>query len=79
MRQAANSEAQLIKDAIEQGNVAMIEQVTAIINQTGAIDYTIKIAEQQAKLAQMALDPLPDSTFKDAMYALANLAVNRRS
>ncbi len=79
MRQASNSEAQLIKDAIEQGNVAMIEQVTAIINQTGAIDYTIKIAEQQAKLAQMALDPLPDSTFKDAMYALANLAVNRRS
>ena len=78
MRQAPDSDAQLIKDAIEQGNIAMIEQVTHIIKQTGAIDYTIKTAEQQAKLAQISLDPLPDSAFKEAMRALADLAVNRR-
>ena len=79
MRQAADSDAQLIKNAIEQGNIAMIEQVTNIIKQTGAIDYTINTAEQQAKLAQVSLEPLPDSVFKEAMRALADLAVNRRN
>ncbi|SFR62645.1 polyprenyl synthetase family protein [Thiomicrospira sp. ALE5] len=79
MQQAPDADAQLIKDAIKQGNIAMIEQVTQIIKQTGAIDYTIQIAKKQAQLAQTSLDPLPDSAFKDAMRALADLAVNRRN
>lgn len=77
MQQARPEDAATIKQAIEQGDISKIDQVTAIIQHTGAIDYTIRIAQQQAKLAQTAIASLPASPYQQAMSALADLAVNR--
>lgn len=77
MQQANSVDGHVIKQAIEQGDITMIHQVTDIIQRTGAIDYTIKVAQQQAALAQAALRSLPSSAYQQAMHALADLAVNR--
>ncbi|AEG30941.1 polyprenyl synthetase family protein [Thiomicrospira cyclica] len=77
MQQASKTDAATIKDAIEAGDISKISQVTAIIQSTGAIGYTITIAQQQAKLAQAAAAALPRSPYQQAMSALADLAVNR--
>lgn len=78
MQQASPEEAALIKQAIEQGGIEMMKEITAIIKRTGAIDYTTQMAERQAWQAQEALSLIPDSPYRDAMIQLANLAVNRR-
>lgn len=68
-----------IRRAIETEGVALLEEVTQIIQSTGAIDYTIQVAEQEAEKAKAALTSLEDSETKQALIQLANLAVHRRT
>ncbi len=68
-----------LRQAIEKGGLEFIGQVMAAIESTGAIAYTAALAAEQARLAAAALHPLPTSQFKDALLALADFAVNRRS
>lgn len=68
-----------LRQAIEKGGLEFIGQVKAAIESTGAIAYTASLAAEQARLAAAALHPLPTSQFKDALLALADFAVNRRS
>ena len=69
---------QLIRDAITEGNgMQHFTEIMAALEQTGAFDYTRNKAEQEAKAAQLALQPLPDSPYKQALLALADIAVSR--
>jgi octaprenyl-diphosphate synthase len=68
-----------LRQAIEKGGLEFIGQVMAAIESTGAIAYTASLAAEHARLAAAALHPLPTSQFKDALLALADFAVNRRS
>jgi octaprenyl-diphosphate synthase len=69
---------QLIRDAISEGNgMQHFSEIMAALEQTGAFDYTRNKAEQEAKAAQQALQPLPDSPYKQALLALADIAVSR--
>jgi octaprenyl-diphosphate synthase len=68
-----------LRQAIEKGGLEFIGQVMAAIESTGAIAYTAALAAEHARLAAAALHPLPTSQFKDALLALADFAVNRRS
>lgn len=70
-------EKDIIKRAIETEGIALLNEVTQIIQSSGAIAHTVKIAQQQAKLAQDAISNLADSPYKTALLALADLAVNR--
>lgn len=70
---------QLVRRAIETEGVALLEEVTQIIQTTGAIDYTIKVAEQEAQQAKQALAPLKDSEIKQALLSLVDLAVHRKN
>lgn len=67
----------VIQKAIESEGLALLDQVSAIIQNSGAIDYTYEMARKEAMAAKAALDPLPDSAFKTALMALADLAVER--
>lgn len=70
---------QLIREAITEGNgMQHFSEIMAALEQTGAFAYTRNKAEQEAKAAQSALQPLPDSPFKQALLALADIAVSRR-
>jgi octaprenyl-diphosphate synthase len=71
------AQARLICKAIENGGHDNMQAVCAIIESTGAIPYTARAAQQEADLAIAALDPLPASSYKEALFGLAEFSVNR--
>lgn len=71
------AEANMIREAIEHGGLEHIEQIKQTIDSTGAIAYTAKIAEEEAKLAMNELTGLPNSEYLDALYSLARFSIER--
>lgn len=78
MRHGSPEEAQIIRNAIEQGGLQQIDLVTRTIESTGALDYTSRLAAKEAELAITSLPRLPESPARDALIGLAQFAVNRR-
>ncbi|MFD2165253.1 octaprenyl diphosphate synthase [Thalassotalea euphylliae] len=71
---------QLIRDAIEHCNgMEHLDEILEALKETGSLEYTQSIAEQEADKAINALAPLPDSQYKEALAALAHIAANRSS
>ncbi len=77
MSHGTEAEKAIIKRAIESEGIALIEEVSTIIQNSGAIDYTYQVARKEAAEAKAALASLPDTHFKEALKALADLAVER--
>jgi octaprenyl-diphosphate synthase len=77
MRKGTPGEAQLIRKAIENGGHENMSAVLAAIESTGSIPYTARAAQREADQAITALDALPASTYKEALYSLAEFSVNR--
>ncbi|MEJ2604777.1 MAG: octaprenyl diphosphate synthase [Gammaproteobacteria bacterium] len=69
----------LIREAIENGGLESLAPVQAAIEATGALDYTARRAQKAADEAIAALSALPESDHKEALVAVAEFAVNRRS
>ena len=69
---------EIIKKAIENGQYE-IEQIMGIIKNSGAIDYSYKMACKYADFAKEAIDFLPDNDYKKAMILLCDLAVKRKN
>lgn len=67
----------IIRRAIETEGIALLDEVSQIIERSGAIEHTKKIAQQEAEKAKLALKDLEASPYKEALLALADLAVNR--
>ncbi len=77
MAHGSDKQAQLIKEAIEQGGLDQIEAITQAIETTGALDYTRDIAREEADLAIAQLANIPNSNYKEALITLANFSVDR--
>lgn len=71
------AEQEIIRRAIMSEGVKLLKEVTKIIKHSGAIEYTQKIAQQQAILAKESITNLVDSEYKTALFALADLSANR--
>jgi octaprenyl-diphosphate synthase len=69
----------LIRNAIEQGGTAEQAPIRAVVESTGGLDYTARLAENEAVQAMAALAGVPASAYRDALAALAQFAVTRRS
>ncbi|MCI0401192.1 MAG: polyprenyl synthetase family protein [Gammaproteobacteria bacterium] len=69
----------IIREAIEHGGLHNIHQITDAIESTGAIAYTASLARREANSAVRCLTNVPASPYKDALYALAEFAVDRRN
>jgi octaprenyl-diphosphate synthase len=80
MNHGTPAQNQLIRDAIEHCNgMDHLDDILHAMQQTGALVYTQKKAEQEANKAINALTILPDSKYKQALIALAHIAANRGS
>ncbi|MBE9396988.1 octaprenyl diphosphate synthase [Pontibacterium sp. N1Y112] len=79
MREGNDEERQLIRQAIRKGGLEDLEPIMAIVRQTGAITYTQTRAQEEADKAIAALDVLADSSFKDTLKQLADIAVKRKA
>ncbi|WP_280548390.1 MULTISPECIES: octaprenyl diphosphate synthase [unclassified Halomonas] len=69
----------LVRQAIREGGLEHLDEVLAIVRDTGALDYTRARAEEMADKALAQLDALPESPFRDSMAQLARLAVDRQN
>jgi octaprenyl-diphosphate synthase len=79
MKNCTEIERVRIRHAIEDSESANLADIQAIIESTGALQYTAARAQEAADLAIDALSGIPDSDWKDALIAIAEFAVNRRS
>lgn len=78
LKMGTAAQQQLIREAITEGNgMQHLTQILAALQDTGAFAYTRNIAQQEALKAQQALTMLPASAYKDALAALADIAVSR--
>lgn len=78
MQHGNETQREMIHEAIEKANgMEHLEDILQAMRDTGALEYTTKIAEQEADKAIVALDILPDSDEKRALIALAHLSVKR--
>jgi len=66
-----------LRTAIEQGGLEDLAQVSRIIESSGGLEYTARLARREKDLATEALSRLPDSAYKQALDALAEFAVAR--
>jgi octaprenyl-diphosphate synthase len=77
MRAGTAAERAVIRGAIENGGLEELAAIRSAIESTGALNYTARLAREQADAAIEALAPLPRSGFRDALAALARIAVER--
>jgi len=77
MAQGTAEQAAVIKSAIEKGGYDKIDEVQAIIQHTGALEYSEKMAQKQAQLAINELAHLSDSESKVMLENIARLSVYR--
>jgi octaprenyl-diphosphate synthase len=79
MEKAGEADRRMIRSAIEAGGLERLEDIRAVIEATGALRYTEQRAREAAELAIEALADLPDSGHRQALVAIAEFAVRRRS
>lgn len=77
MKHGSEEQAQLIRNAIRKGGLEDLSLIKEAVVTSGALSYTIQRANEEADSAKACLDILPESTYKDALGALAALAVDR--
>jgi octaprenyl-diphosphate synthase len=79
MEKGSPAQKEILRSSIEQGGIDRLDDIQAIIQSTGALAYTTDRAREAADMAVNALAGIPDSEFKQAMIAIADFAVKRRS
>jgi octaprenyl-diphosphate synthase len=79
MARGTPAESQLIRHAIEHGEVERLAEIVEIVRRTGAIDATREAARLEAARAQECLGMLPASPARDALTALCARSVDRSS
>ena len=77
MRCGTEQQAEVVRNAIEEGGRDKINEVITAINGSGALDYTRAAARQEAQYAIEALQFLPSSEYKTALLSLAEFSVQR--
>ena len=79
MQHGSKPERELIRQAILEGRLEDLEGIQSIIESTGALQYTAARAQEAADAAIGALSGIPDSDYKQALIAIADFSVRRRS
>ena len=79
MSKCCEADRNMIRDAVVQGGLERLDEIHEVIESTGALQYTAMRAQEAADQAIAALDEIPDSEYKEALIAIADFAVKRRS
>ena len=72
-------EQQLIRQAIRKGGLGDLPAILDIVKRSGALEYTMKRAKEEAQSALDCLEHLPESDHRDALALLTEVAVARVS
>ncbi|MDN3681643.1 octaprenyl diphosphate synthase [Vibrio tapetis subsp. quintayensis] len=78
MQNGNPEQAAMIRDAIEHSNgMERLDDIMQAMADTGSLEYTTQMAHKEADKAIAELTALPESEYKQALVALAHLAVER--
>ncbi|KAB2823855.1 octaprenyl diphosphate synthase [Aliivibrio finisterrensis] len=78
MKYGNEEQAAMIREAIKKGNgLDKLEPILACMKEVGSLEYTKQKADEEADKAIAELTILPESKYKEALKALAHLAVKR--
>lgn len=77
LRHGSAAEIALIRSAIETGSSEHLQSIIAIIESTGAIEYTANAAKEHALKAQATLVHIPESPYRKALHDLTEFVVER--
>ncbi|MDE1223120.1 octaprenyl diphosphate synthase [Vibrio aestuarianus] len=78
MQNGTPEQASMIREAIEKSNgMERLDEILAVMKQTGSLEYTTQKAQQEADKAIAELAVITDSDYKQALITLAHMAVNR--
>ncbi|ODV13257.1 MAG: octaprenyl diphosphate synthase [Rubrivivax sp. SCN 70-15] len=77
MARGTEPERELIRDAIEHGELHRLDEILAIVRRTGALDATRDAARSEADKARAAIAALPPSDARTALLELCFRAVDR--
>ncbi|MGK2897722.1 MAG: octaprenyl diphosphate synthase [Burkholderiaceae bacterium] len=79
MERSTTDERELIRHAIEHGEMARLPEIVEIVRRTGAITATRDAARAEADKAAQALGMLPPSAYREALLELCFRSVERSS
>jgi octaprenyl-diphosphate synthase len=79
MERASDSERQLIRQAIEQGEEQRLPDILSIVRRTGALDATRAAAQREADQARQLLGVLAPSRARSALLELCDRSIHRSS
>jgi octaprenyl-diphosphate synthase len=79
MARSSDDDRQLIRHAIEHGELDRLQDILAIVRRTGALQATRQAARDEADAAIRALSALPDSAARKALLELCARSVERSS
>ena len=79
MERGSADERRLIRNAIENGEIARLSDIVEIVRETGALAATRDAARGEAEKARRTLDALPHSPHRDALLELCVRSVERSS
>ena len=79
MQRGTETERLIIQQAIETGGAERMEEIIAIVQQTGALQATRDAAALEAQRAVNALSGLPQNAYSQALLNLAAQLLGRRS
>jgi octaprenyl-diphosphate synthase len=79
MAKGTAAEREMIRNAIEKGGLDRLDEIRAVVESTGALQYTAARAQEAGDEAIGSIAGIPDSEYKQALIAIADFAVNRRS
>jgi octaprenyl-diphosphate synthase len=79
MQRGDAAQSRTVREAIETGNVDRLNDIVAIVRDTGALAATRSAAAAEAQRAIDAAMQLPDNAYRTAMVALASQLLDRRT
>jgi octaprenyl-diphosphate synthase len=77
MERSTPAERELVRHAIEHGEVQQLPEIIALVRRTGALDATRAAAQQEADRALSSLALLPDSPARQALLELCSRSTHR--
>lgn len=78
MKKGTSEERTLIRKAIETKSAETLDDIVAIVRNTGAIHHTETLAKRYIQQAIESLSPFPESPYKQALTDIANFALARK-
>lgn len=77
MQHASAAESDRIRVAIRHGGIEHLQEIVALVQASGGLQYTLEKAREETRKALACLEPLPPTRYRQALADLATEAVTR--